>query len=178
MAGRKFTREAVDAFLESAGPSLQKLVMELDKLFNFTVGCEVITLADVLQSCPPKMEENIFAIVDALGNKRCGEALAGVRDMLAAKEPPLRILSMISRQFRLLLQARELMGRGCTAREIQGRLNVHPYVCQKITAQCDNFDYDRLVDAIGSLLELDVSVKTGRQEFYPALETYLLKLCT
>jgi len=176
-AGKRFTPEAADAFLESAGPSLQKLMLELDKLFNYTAGCEVITPVDVHQVCLPGVEENIFAIVDALGNKRCGEALAGIREMLAAKEPPLRLLSMITRQFRLLLQVQELMERGYPAREISARLKMHPYVYKKIAAQCQNFDCVRLAGALESLLELDSAVKTGRQEFYPAIEAFLLKLC-
>jgi len=176
-AGKRFTPEAADAFLESAGPSLQKLVLELDKLFNYTAGCEEITPADVRRVCTFSVEENIFKIVDALGNKRCGEALAGIKEMLAAKEPPLRLLSMITRQFRLMLQVRDLMGRGYPAREIPARLKMHPYVYKKIAAQCQNFDYGSLAGAFESLLELDLAVKTGRQEFYPAIESLLLKLC-
>jgi len=176
-AGKKFTAEAGDAFLESVGPSLQDLVMELDKLFNYTTGREEITLADVRRVSTPGVEDNIFAIVDAIGNKRCGEALACIKEMLAAKEPPLRLLSMISRQFRLLLQVRDLIGRGCPAREISGRLKIHPYVYQKIATQCHNYDHDLLVGVFESLSELDAAVKAGRQEFYPAIETCLLKLC-
>jgi len=177
-AGKKFAVEAGDAFLDAAGPSLQKLVMELDKLFNYTAGRELITLADVRRVSTPGVEDNIFAIVDAIGNKRCGEALAGIKEMLAAKEPPLRLLSMISRQFRLLLQVRDLIERNYPAREIAARLKIHPYVYQKIAGQCHNFNQDLLVGVFESLSELDVEVKAGRLEFYPAIETCLLKLST
>lgn len=177
-AGKRFAAGAGEAFLDAAGPSLQKLVVEFEKLFNYTAGREIITLDDVRKLCPPKLEENIFAIVDAVGNRRCGEALTGIKEMLAAKEPPLRLLAMISRQFRLLLQVHDLLGRGCPAREIPVRLNIHPYVCQKVAAQCKNFNRARLIVAFESLSELDVAVKTGRQEFYPAVEIFLLKLCT
>ncbi|OPX80987.1 MAG: DNA polymerase III subunit delta [Pelotomaculum sp. PtaB.Bin013] len=176
-AGKKFDAEAGDAFLGSVGPSLQNLVMELDKLFCYTAGREVITLSDVRRVSAPGVEDNIFAIVDAIGGKRCGEALAGIKEMLAAKEPPLRLLSMISRQFRLLLQVSDLTGRGCSAREISGRLKIPPFVYQKIASQCHNFDQSLLIGVFESLSELETAVKAGRQEFYPAIETYLLKLC-
>lgn len=177
VAGRQFTPEAAGAFLDSAGPSLQKLVMELDKLFHYTAGCEVIALENVRQVCRPTVEENIFAIVDALGNKRCREALSGIKEMLAAKEPPARLLSMICRQFRLLLQVQDLIERGYPVREIPARLKMHQFVYNKIAAQCKNFDRSRLAGTLEAMLELDVAVKSGRQQFYPALETYLLKLC-
>ncbi|MCG9967025.1 DNA polymerase III subunit delta [Pelotomaculum terephthalicicum JT] len=176
-AGKKFETGAGDAFLESVGPSLQNLVMELDKLINYTAGREVITLTDVRRVSTPGVDDNIFAIVDAIGGKRCGEALAGIKELLAAKEPPLRLLAMITRQFRLLLQVSDLTGRGCPAREIYGRLKIQPFVYKKIATQCRNFEQNLLIGVFESLSELESAVKTGRQEFYPAIETYLLKLC-
>ncbi|MDD3653925.1 MAG: DNA polymerase III subunit delta [Desulfotomaculaceae bacterium] len=177
-AGRRFTPEAADAFLNSAGPSLQRLVTELEKLFNYTAGSEEIVLEDVHRVCPPGVKENIFAIVDALGNKRCREALSGIKEMLSAKEPPQRLLTMISRQFRMILQVQDLIKRGYPVKQIPTRLKMHPYEYQKIAAQCKNFDQNRLSDALEALLELDVAIKSGRQQFYPALETCLLKICT
>jgi DNA polymerase-3 subunit delta len=176
-AGRKFAGQALDDLLNAVGPSLQKLTVEFEKLINYTAQREVITSDDVRRLCPPTLEENIFAIVDAVGNRRCSEALSGIKDMLAAKEPPFKILAMISRQFRLLLLVHDLAGRGCPARDIAVRLKLHPYVAQKLAAQCKNFSMESLIRAFQSLLDIDVAVKTGGQEFYPAVETFLLRLC-
>jgi DNA polymerase-3 subunit delta len=176
-AGRRFTSGAGELLLDMAGPSLQKLVAELEKIFNYTAGREVVTPEDVRKLCPPRPEENIFTIVDAVGNRRCGEALTGIKELLAAKEPPLKILAMIARQFRIMLQVHDLLGRGCPARELQTRLKLHPYVAQKTASQCKNFNRSVLADAIISLSEMDADLKTGRQEFYPAVEAFMLKLC-
>lgn len=175
-AGRRFSPGAADVLLDAAGPSLQRLVVELEKLLNYTEGKDVIGVDEVRRLCPPRLEDNIFSIVDAVGGRRCGEALSGIKEMLAAKEPPLKILAMISRQFRLLLQVHDLLGRGCPVRDLPGRLNLHPYVAQKVAAQCKNFSRPVLIGAVHSLSELDAAVKTGRQEFYPAVELFLLKL--
>lgn len=176
-AGHRFAGRALDELLDTAGPSLQQLSVEFDKLLNYTAQSGVITADDVRRLCPPALEDNIFTIVDAIGARRCGEALSGIKDMLAAKEPPLRILAMIARQFRLLLQVHDLAGRGCPSREIAVRLKMHPYVAQKLAAQCKNYSGESLVRIFQSLLEIDVAVKTGGQEFYPALEHFILKLC-
>lgn len=175
-AGRRFDAEAAEALLNAAGPSLQRLATEMEKILNYTAGQQLITLEDVGNVCSTRPEENIFTIVDAVGNRRCGEALNGIKDLLASKEPPLRILAMISRQFRLLLQVNDLLGRGWPAGEISARLKIHPYVYKKIASQCKNFDQATLVNAVKALSELDLAVKTGRQEFYPAVETFLLSM--
>jgi DNA polymerase-3 subunit delta len=176
-AGTKFGAGAKELLLDVAGPSLMHLVAELEKLFCYTAGRELITPEDVRKVCPSRVEENIFAIVDAVGEKNCRKALTGIKDLLAAKEPPLRILAMLSRQFRLLLQVHTLQEQGFPPAEIPARLNIHPYVAQKIGSQCRRFNRPLLISIFESLSELDLAVKTGRQEFYPALEKLLLELC-
>jgi DNA polymerase-3 subunit delta len=175
-SGRKFAPDAANILVNSAGPSLQALSLEIEKLVNYTAGREVITTEDIHLMCPPRLEESIFAVVDAVGNRRYREALAGIKDMLAAKEPPLKILSMIARQFRILLMVCDLTERGCPAREIPGRLKIHPFVARKAVSQSRNFNKQLLTGALAALSELDVGVKTGKTEFYPAMETFLLTL--
>ena len=173
-AGCRFAGRALEKLLDRTGPSLQKLDTEIEKLLNYAGPGGVITPDDVHRLCPSSLQDNIFAIVDAVGHRHCGEALSGIQDMLAAKEPPLRILAMITRQFRLLLQIHDLTGRGWPPREIAKRLKTHPYVVQKITAQCKN--YAESLIRISVLLEIDVAVKTGRQNSTGG-RTFILKLC-
>lgn len=175
-SGRKFAPGAAGVLVDLAGPSLQSLSLEIEKLVNYTAGREVITTEEVRLMCPPKMEDNIFTVVDAIGSRRYREALSGIKDMLAAKEPPLKILSMISRQFRILLMISDLTERGCPAREIPERLKIHPFVARKAAAQSKNFSKPLLTSALKILSQLDVGVKTGKMEFYPAIETFLLTL--
>jgi DNA polymerase-3 subunit delta len=177
-SGRRFAPGAVNSLLDIAGPSLQALSSEIEKLINYSAGRELITTEEIHLMCPPRLEENIFVVVDAIGGRRYREALAGIKDMLAAKEPPLKILSMIARQFRILLMVRDLNERGCPAREIPERLKIHPFVAQKASAQSRNFSKPLLIRAMKALSELDVGVKTGKMEFYPAMETFLLTLST
>jgi DNA polymerase-3 subunit delta len=176
VAGRRFDAGAAEALLDAAGPHLQRLVAEMEKVLNYTAGQQIIAVADVRAVCSTRPEENIFAVVDAVGNRRYGEALEGIKDLLAAREPAPRILALLSRQFRLLLQVNDLLGRGLTAGEITARLKIHPYIYKKIALQCQNFDQAALVNAVQALSELDLAVKTGRQEFYPAVETFLLSV--
>lgn len=175
--GKSFAAGAQYALVEAAGPALQNLTVELEKIMNYLAGQDTITKKDIYQVCSPVLEENIFAVVDAIGNKDCPAALNGIREMLAAKAPPPRILSMISRQFRLLLLVKDMLERGFKPGEITARLKLKPFVYQKIVSQSKNFSLPLLAGIFQSLSEIDASLKTGRQEFYPAVEIFLLKLC-
>lgn len=174
LAGRRFAPGAANALLDAAGPSLQALSLEIEKLINYTAGREVITTEEIHLMCPPRLEENIFAVVDAVGSRHYREALTGIKDMLAAKEPAPKMLSMIARQFRILLMVCDLTERGCPARELPERLKIHPFVAQKATVQSRNFSKPLLTSALAALSDLDVGVKSGKMEFYPAMETFLL----
>jgi DNA polymerase-3 subunit delta len=175
--GKRFAPEAVDALLAIAGSSLQVLAGELEKIVNFTGNREIITIEDIRQVVACRVEENIFAVVDAIAGRQCRAALNGIRELLAAREPPQRILSMVARQFRLILLVRELLQEGYQEKDLAGQIKLHPYAARKALGQSHNFSRPLLEGILEELLDIDVSVKMGRQEFYPAMEMLLLKLC-
>jgi len=175
--GKRFAPEAVDALLAVAGSSLQALAGEVEKLVNYTGNRELITVEDIRQVVACRAEENIFAVVDAIAGRQCRAALNGIRELLAAGEPPQRILSMVGRQFRLILLVRELSQEGYQDKDLAGQLKLHPYAARKALGQSRNFDRPFLEQVLEELLNIDTFVKTGRQEFYPAMEMLLLKLC-
>lgn len=175
--GKKFAPEAIDVLLATTGSNLQVLAGEVEKLVNFTGGRDFITAEDIRRLTACWTEESIFTVVDAIAERQCGAALSAVKELLAAREPPQRILSMVARQFRLILQVQELLQKGCPGGELAGRLKIHPYAARKIVAQSRNFDRHGLEQTMEDLLNIDVAVKSGQYEFYPAMEMLLLKLC-
>ncbi|MBE0466949.1 MAG: DNA polymerase III subunit delta [Candidatus Desulforudis sp.] len=173
-AGKVFTREAMEHFLAARPAGLQGVATELEKLLTFVGAAERITGNDVLAVAPPLRQETIFQVVDAVGERRFEVALDGIRKLLAAGEPPFGILAMLARQFRLLLCASDLADSGLGTAEIAARLKTRPFVIKKALAQARNFQRQQLAAALAGLLEVDAAVKTGRQDFYPALNNFFL----
>ncbi|OAT82318.1 DNA polymerase III subunit delta [Desulfotomaculum copahuensis] len=173
-AGLAIEPEAAALLIERVGRSLFLLASEMEKLTAFAAGGKTISVEDVRRITVPRAEENIFAVVDAIGERRPARALDGIRELLAAGQPGPVIVAMIARQFRLLLQAIELREAGCPAAELARRLEVHPFVARKLSAQAGNFTCAQAAGALRELLALDAAVKSGRQEFYPAMEMFVL----
>ena len=73
------------------------------------------------------------------------------------------------RQFRLLIQVKELAEAGFRFPEIAGRLKIHDYVTGKLYQQSHNFTLAQLETIYSHLLEIDVAVKTGRTDMITAL---------
>ncbi len=174
--GKSFAPGAVDALLGAAGLSMYRLVNELEKLACYTGDRAVIQVLDVQAVCPPVLEDDIFRVVDAAGSRDVVKALAGIKNLLAAKEPPLKVLAMLARQFRLLLITGEIILSGGGAQSVAEKLGVQPFMAKKLVMQAKNFDTGVLVRALKDLASIDLDVKTGRREFYPAVESFFTSL--
>ena len=100
--------------------------MELEKLICYTMGREVITKEDVEAVGTVHVTNRIFEMVTAIvaGNTR--KAMDLYEDLLTLKEPPMRILFLIAKQFNQLLQVKELAGKGVQKSEIASRVKVPP----------------------------------------------------
>lgn len=160
LAGKKLEPAAAGALLDRVGQDLTALHAEISKLIDYAGQAPVIKLADVNLLTAVPLEENIFNVVDALGEKKPDKAVSGIRDLLLARQPPQYILSMVARQFRLLLQVKEALSRGCSFGDLASATGIHPFVAKKLYQQCKGFDINLLIRALHSLQEIDAGVKT------------------
>ena len=91
---------------------MENISRELEKLFCYTMGRDVITAADIEAVCTRQIGNQIFDMVEAIAMRRQKQALDLYYDLLTLKEPPMRILFLIARQFNLLMQVRQLKRKG------------------------------------------------------------------
>ena len=67
-------------------------------------GRNVVTAEDVEKVCATQTTSHIFDMISAIANKKQQRALDLYYDLLELKEPPMRILYLIVRQFNGILQ--------------------------------------------------------------------------
>ena len=111
--GKKITRQDMEDFLEKTGTDMGNISQELEKLLSYTMGRDVITRADIEAVCTTQITNRIFEMIRAVTEKKQRKALDLYQDLLALKEPPMRILFLLARQFNLLLQVKELLAEHC-----------------------------------------------------------------
>ena len=132
---------------------------EVEKLALYADG--VATMEDLEALVRPDLQSNIFRFVDALGAGDRGEALGLLEALLATGEPPLRIVYMIRRQFRLLARARSLFEEGTPRPEVASALKVPPFVAKKLEEQARKMDEGDLESALALVLDLEGGLKGG-----------------
>ncbi len=176
LAHKKIEPAAIEMLITRMGPHLTALHNELEKLLSYSANAPAITLEAVKQLTPIPLEENIFQVVDCIGNKKTLQALAGIRDLLLAKQSPQAILAMVARQFRLILQVKEAQTKGYAPEELAAATGLHPFVLKKIQSQAQGIEMPEAICALQLLHAMDLRIKTGQQTFPAAMEEFILLL--
>ena len=172
--GGAFEREAAQA-LATAESDPRALGNEIIKLLTYVNFARPVDLADVETLTPMGGEAKIFDMVDAIGQRRGPVALRELHKLLD-KEEPLYILSMIVRQFRLMLQAKELLEARTSEGDISQTLGLHPFPTKKICEQARAFTLPGRERIYHRLLDYDADMKTGQVDSAAALDTLVVSL--
>jgi DNA polymerase-3 subunit delta len=158
--------------------NLRLLDQEITKLVTYTNGQRPITLEDVQMLVPYTKEVLIWDMVDAIGQRNHKTASQGLHQLLIDNQHPLYLLTMIVRQFRLLIQVKDLESRGATQSQVIQTLHLHPFPARKLHDQATRLTADYLENAYRLLLDTDVAIKTGEIEAALALDLLVVSLCT
>jgi DNA polymerase-3 subunit delta len=172
--GGEITREAAESLAEVENDP-RALGHEILKLLTYVAFARPVEMDDVELLTPAGGEARVFDLVDAIGQKRGPQAMRELHKLLAGEEP-LYVLSMIVRQYRLMLQAKEMLNNRSGENEIAAALKLHSFPTGKICAQARNFSLDRLEGIYRSLLDYDTGIKTGQIEAAAALDTLVTTL--
>lgn len=172
---KKITRPDMELFLEKTGTDMGNIDRELDKLLSYTMHRDVITAADIEAVCTTQITNRIFDMIRAITEKKQRQALDLYYDLLTLKEPPMRILFLIARQFRLLLQVRELASEGCDPSLIARRTGLQPFVVRNYLPIARKYEKDALRQAMEECAVMEEAVKTGRLTDTMSVELLIIR---
>lgn len=168
--GRKITGRTMEFFLSKAGDDMENISSELEKLISYTLGREVITDEDVETICTTQVTNKIFDMITAIAARQTRKAMDLYEDLLTLKEPPMRILFLIARQFNQILQVKDLMGKGMDKSTIASRLKLQPFVVGKIMLQAKTFTREQILSYVDLCVDAEEGVKTGKLQDRLAVE--------
>jgi len=173
--GKSITEETMRMFLGRTGSAMENIEQELEKLLCYTMGRDVITGSDVEAVCTEQTENRIFDMIQAITEKNQRKALGLYADLLAMKEPPMRILFLITRQFHQLLQLKKLSGQGLDKSELAKKAGIPPFALGKYQAQCRKFTDIQLRQAVEDCVDAEERVKTGQMGDQISVELLIVK---
>ncbi|AIQ14009.1 DNA polymerase III subunit delta [Paenibacillus durus] len=167
---------AAEALIACAGTGLQGLTAEMDKLCLFAGNGGTVDTAAVESLVPRGTEQNVFTLVEELANLRLDKAVGMLHELLKQREEPIKIAALITRQFRIILQVKDLSAQSYSQGQIASQLGLHPYAVKLAGEQARKFGGVQLREILSSLADLDYQMKTGRIDKVLGLELFMLRL--
>ena len=165
----RISSHAAHVLASNVGSDLGILENEIEKLVLYKGPHETIEVQDVGLLSPYAAEASIFDWVDALGNRSGKKAAILLQQKLQEGADPFYLFTMLVRQVRLLIQVKELADEGRRPPAISKALSLHSFVANKLYQQAQQFGLPQLEQIYRHLLEVDVGVKTGRNDMLTAL---------
>lgn len=142
--------------------NLKDVENEIKKISNYMEDRVQVAKTDIDVMAPKTVENNIFSLVDAIGEKNGSKALTYLNEMLLGGEPESKILYMITRQFRLLFQVKLLQDQGYTLATIAPKLGIQQFSVKKLLRQAVNFNQNMLKNALQECLKTELDMKKGK----------------
>ncbi|MDQ0269519.1 DNA polymerase III subunit delta [Cytobacillus purgationiresistens] len=174
--GVQIDEEAVELMLRLSGTNLFMLTSEMDKLALYAEEDKRIDVNMVEKLVSRSLEQNIFTLVDKIVHRNIEDALRIFYDLLKQNEEPIKILAVITNQFRLIYQVKELARRGYGQNQIAGYIKAHPFRVKLAAGQGKQFSDEELAQIMNLLAEADYQMKTGGMNKALLIELFLFKL--
>ena len=162
-------------FLNKVGTDMENITKELEKLVCYAMDRDALTREDIDAVCVTQITSHIFEMVNAVAEKNQGKALDLYYELLALKEPPMRILFLLTREYRILFHVKALLKQGYGRREIASKAGLHPFAAGRYMDQAKRFHTRELRAAIEEGADIEQSVKTGLLTDHLAVELFLVK---
>ncbi|MBQ2986190.1 MAG: DNA polymerase III subunit delta [Tyzzerella sp.] len=175
---KQISENTVRFFLAKVGTDMENIQKELEKLFCYTLDKDCITTEDVEDICTTQITNQIFDMVNAVADKKQRKALEFYNDLLALKEPPMRILALLTRQFKLLLEVKTMDKQGYGRKEIADKAGINPFVVGKYQVQAKAFSEKELRQIMEDSVETDEAIKTGCLTDTLGVELFIIKHST
>jgi DNA polymerase-3 subunit delta len=173
--GAKFDKSAAAELANLVGNDLFQARQEIGKALSYCGKDETITREVVRLLCSQSREEDIFDMVDAVGQRDARKAL-GLLRALMQDQPIQYIFTMLARQIRFLIIVREVMDEGGGEKEVISACGVAPFIARKLLDQCRRFNVHELETIFRQLDGMDESSKTGTATLDVELETLVGEL--
>ncbi|NUM25939.1 MAG: DNA polymerase III subunit delta [Candidatus Buchananbacteria bacterium] len=162
--GAQIEPGALRLLVDLTGNDLWQLNGEVDKLINYAKA-RVITTNDVELLVKTRLDDDIFKLTDALGQRRKSLALKLIADQLQSGTAPTELLAKITWQFKNLLLVKDFMerhGASYPPARLSYQIGLHPFVIKKTAEACRHYQLENLKKIYRHLLVIDYQLKTSQ----------------
>lgn len=168
--------DALVAFLELTGIQFNIIKAELDKLVLFIGDEAVINKQDVKDIVSRSLEQNVFLLTEYIQKGQKEKSINLLKDLINMKEEPIKLLALITSNYRLYYQCKILASKHYSEQQIAKTISVHPYRVKLALRIVRKLSLERLLATIDVCAETDYDLKSSYMDKVLILELFNLKI--
>lgn len=175
MHSKKIDTSTIIYLIRFVGSDMKLLYNEVNKILDYKNLEDFISKEDIEKICTKSLETTVFELISSIGSKDLAKAIDLYNNLLFNKISPFMVLSMIYRQFKLILQVKYLNNQGFSTSEISKKLSILDFIVKDCIKQGKNFTNKILLKGLEDCLITDFNIKTGKIQDILAVEVLIIK---
>ena len=168
--------DALVEFIELTGIQFNIIKAELDKLILFVGDEAVINKQDVKDIVSRSLEQNVFLLTEYIQKGQKEKSINLLKDLINMKEEPIKLLALITSNYRLYYQCKILANKHYSEQQIAKTIGVHPYRVKLALRIVRKLSLERLLATIDICAETDFDLKSSYMDKVLILELFILKI--
>ena len=172
--GKVIGKDEILYIVDNTDPDVQSVLNECNKIIDYCYEKSSITISDIKSIITCSLTSQVFEMIDNTAQKNIKQALLMLNEMLTLKEPIPKILVLIARQIKIMLQVKLLSIEGLNQNEIAKRVGI--YYINKYIKQSDRFSIEKLEELLFECSTADIKIKTSGVEDRIILEELIIKI--
>lgn len=176
--GHVLTPRGAEALITALGEDLAGIDDAVERLSLYVGEGQKIDV-DPVEACVTRVAtDSIWALVDAVSARNTKKAVHAAGSLLADREAPLKILSMVARQLRMVARMREALARGLDDTAAAAEAGAPPFKARELKESARRFTARDLAAAFATLARTDLALKGSAVPDERVLEEAIVSLCT
>ena len=160
--------------ISRVGNNLNLLNQEINKIKTYKCEDLKINRNDIINLTHKTVDIDIFHLIENIILNNKDKALESYYEMIKVGEEPIKIIVMLSNQFRLMYQVKKLSSKRNSISDIMKILGQKKYTIEKALEKSRKYNEDIILKKLYQLADLDIKIKSGMINKNIALELFIL----
>ncbi len=175
--GFSISKESIKYIMDNSLNNYDVTMNEVNKLILYYDEPTYIKTEDVLNIVSKSLNNNNFLLVDAIVENDLEKSLNLLKDLKILKVEPTVLISLIARDFRIMLNVKNLLNNNKREYEIMNELKLQDWQLERYLKKVFPYKLKELENIILKLAQIDLDIKSGKIDKYIALELFILDIC-
>ena len=170
----KIDYKTAEYMAEVCGENKSNIINELNKIVLYKGSGNTVDKETIDKVCVKTLNAKIFDMLDFIVNKDHKNGILLLDELLIQKEAIVKIYIMLYKQVKQMYMIKILKAK--KENDIATKLQIHPYVFQKLSKTSDKYRIDELKSIMKLFDKYDEATKSGEMDFEVGLKKIICSM--